>query len=698
MAAWWEEQSLRFYLDWHVPDHDQLPPGTPRIGAALDVEALADVAASCGVRAMVFPAKDNQGNVLWPSRLGHLHSDFVGRDVVGEFVAALHAREIKAVAYFQPIRDKRAFDEHPAWRQIYNDGTERVEQGRLQSGAGGHRCVCPLGEAGAAMLALLEELLAMYDLDGIWWDRVGDIRGSRARYPCFCAACSTAYEGERGTPIPRDADWSSPAWRAYWQWRSDRLIDFQARARDLVGRIRPGAGLLSNEAFLGMALVDPMPVSIDMERGVAATDVAVIEYQHFRTYLSMSLNPRLIAALADRPVDVMAWNAYSAGDGVVRSTLASEVALATFVGLGHSATFQDTVDFHGSLDPRTESMALGLLERAGRHLELVAGTAPVRHTAVLYSPETALWHRDGDNDLYHREIAGLARQVIGAHVPFEIVSDRHLTPEGLEGLSVLVLADAGRLDVAAVDAVSRWVRAGGVVLASGDAAGPAAALLGIREVEPSPDPATWMRACTGISGGLGWVGPIALRAPTVLATPTPDVEILAELATLLPGFDLFAHYMHQVRSWGPYPAVMRRRIGDGSAIYVAGLLGAADLQWGMHELSAPLRAALACASEPLVRADAPACVELLARSTQDRLVVTLTNLQGDIGRTHRMTTLGTTTQGVNEILPVHDVKLTVGRPVVQAGERLHGAKVSFYNQTVVLHRLDASAVVEIMLG
>jgi hypothetical protein len=709
--SWWHQQQFRLFLDYHTPDHaDQTPPGSTPSLQQFDPEAIAEAAGSIGVESLIFYARDNQGNLHYPSSLGHYLSDLGGRDLVQEWIDVLKPRGIRAIACFQPIRDRRTFETVPAWRQINNDGSERIEQGFLQLGKGGHRLVCPLGGAGETVLEQLRELVSTYDLDGIWWDRVGDIRGTVERYPCFCESCQSRFYNETGLRIPKEAIWNSPVWRTFWSWRARALLDFQTRAHRIVQECGRDTCLIGNYAFYGMVLADPMPISVDMEAMADATDVASLECQHFRSYLLMSVNPRYMRALTDNPCEMLAWRAGTIGDGVVRSRPASEATICSFIAHGHTANFQDNVDHEGRVDPRTISMLEAVIKRFQNVKLLSEGARPLRYAAVLFSPSTFTWYGGGNPDLYAKDFIGTVRHFLRLHIPFDIISDRHITPGQLEGFQLLALPKAACLSDSACDAIEGWVENGGVLLASHDTSRfteqgyprddfRLGKLLGISYVGATDDAPLWMRARPGILADLGWEEyPVALRGGATKVSCHDGTEVLADLGNPMPGFDIFAHFINPVREWGPYPAVTRRSHGNGHAFYLSGNLGAADLQWGTTELHTPYRVGLTLAASPPVEITAPASVELVVRETDDgSWLVYLINLQGEVGRTHRMPTLAPIPQGISEILPVHDIDIVVNRKHASAREILDGQDLEIEQEgdryKVTLPRLDVTACV-----
>lgn len=689
---WWRGARFRVYFDYHIPDFtDQVPPPSEAALTRIDPQRLVERAVAAGAEVIVFPARDNQGNAHYPTAIGHHLSDLHGRDLVDEFVAACRAHGARAVAYFQPIRNRRAFDDHPSWRQRNNDGTDRVIQPWLQEGEGGHKLVCPLGPAGDFALSELEELLTLYDLDGIWWDRVADVQGSDEQFACFCDSCASAHREQFGVDPPTSSAPGDPAWERFWHWRADRVLEFQTRARRVVNA--GGAALIGNYAFFGMNLVNPAPLSVDVEAVAAATDVACLEYQHFQSLLTMSANPRLMAALTDQPCDLMSWNARFLGDGIVRSVPAAEAAVSTFIALGHAATFQDTVDHDGSHDERTFALVDHAFSRARRMEPFVTDSTLVRHSALLFSPRT---YNAVDRGRYMTEFGGTFQQLLAMHVPLEVVSDRHLVDGGLSGVEVLVAPGDVKLDPRGTAVIEEFVRGGGVLVATG--LSDLTALAGVT-VSGEATGGRWLRALPGPLAAAGWAADhIPYRGVLALAdAAASDVEVLAEVGNPRAGYDIFSHALNPAASWGPHAAVTLRPLGDGHVIYVAGAFGSASLQWGIPEHATPLAVARELAPPPIVKADAPASVELIARTAPGRVTVHLVNLQGHPGRIHHVAGLAPVLRGPGEVLPAVDISIDVAVPVRRAKEVLDGVELTVTPQgdgsRVVVPRLDVTGCV-----
>lgn len=706
----------RIYLDFHMPEHGtQAPPGVPVAYQQLDPSELAAQVSRSGAEVLVFYALDNQGNSYYPTDIGHHLRDLNGRDIVQEFLDALRPRNVRAVAYFQPIRNRRLWEDHPSWRQINSDGTEKVPQSWLQEHRGGHRLICPIGEASSRILAELRELVTLYDLDGVWWDRVGDIFGPDHQFPCFCTTCREEFRSQSGFDIPTCVDWESSSWRTFYQWRSDALLRFQKAAHETVRDYGRGACLISNYAFHGMVMADPIPLSVDWEAIANATDVFALEVQHMRSYFHVTSHPMLASALTDKPCEMIMWNNGHIGDGFVRSAPHAEVTALTSYARGHAVTFHDTIDHIGRADPRLFEIASRVFSKLDLISEDVESGQVLKYLGVLFSPMAYTWHGKGKPAGYVQEFLGMLRQAVGCHVPVEAISDRHLVQRILQSYKMLVLPMSACIGESASKNIRQWVEDGGVVFgthevgtrnAEGATCESAflADLFGVRFKSTSEISAGWMKQRSDTTVDLGWGKyPVAFRSSYVSVEPFPDTEIIAEIGIPLPGLDTFAHFIAPPQRWGPDPALTRRALGKGYAYYCSPSLGATDLGVGLAALRGPLQAAILDAESPVVRLTAPECVEMIVRTcTDDSLLVHLMNLQGEVSRTHRMASLPDRTQGHAKILPVVDIVIAVRHVVQMAHEVFSGVALPIESfgrgqSRIVLPRLDAAATIKLKL-
>ncbi len=76
----------RLLVDMHIPDWD------PRLLSLYDPRVAVDFWQRAGIDGAMFYCQSHVGLSYWPTRVGRIHANLKGRDLVGERVELLHAR------------------------------------------------------------------------------------------------------------------------------------------------------------------------------------------------------------------------------------------------------------------------------------------------------------------------------------------------------------------------------------------------------------------------------------------------------------------------------------------------------------------------------------------------------------------------------------------------------------------------------
>jgi len=118
-----------------------------------DADRWAEQLNLAGVKDVICAAKNALGDAHYPTKVGH----FVGCDVIGPLTEALHARDMRIMAYYN-LHDGYMGKRHPEWRSGEHPGDGS--------------CPMNLQEPGyqAYVLDMVEEIARDYPVDGIWFD------------------------------------------------------------------------------------------------------------------------------------------------------------------------------------------------------------------------------------------------------------------------------------------------------------------------------------------------------------------------------------------------------------------------------------------------------------------------------------------------------------------------------------------------
>lgn len=104
------------HLDFHTS------PYISGVAADFDAPAFARRMREARVNSVTVFAKCHHGMSYYPTKLGEAHPHLGGRDLLGEWIEALHREGIRAPIYTTVVWEERVADLYPEWRQMYADG------------------------------------------------------------------------------------------------------------------------------------------------------------------------------------------------------------------------------------------------------------------------------------------------------------------------------------------------------------------------------------------------------------------------------------------------------------------------------------------------------------------------------------------------------------------------------------------------
>ncbi|KAL2785315.1 glycosyl hydrolase 6-domain-containing protein [Aspergillus keveii] len=219
---------------WHDP-FSVVQTNLREIDAGMDVEAVADWVKDHGASAWLCGVGGIQTH--YPTKLTFQSTnpylaERASRDLVGDAIAAAHARGLKFLARmdFSKIAPDVAA-EHPEWCYL-------SPEGRLQEHTAGLVSVCPSGDYyQERIFDILEEVTSRYKIDGMFfnWATMNEEDYFKVYHGWL------AFAGE-GTPLPKGPESSS-----YGQWLvfSRQIIDdITARIRSFISQKLPDAALI----------------------------------------------------------------------------------------------------------------------------------------------------------------------------------------------------------------------------------------------------------------------------------------------------------------------------------------------------------------------------------------------------------------------------------------------------------------------
>ena len=394
----------------------------------------------------------------YPSKIPyHYVTPFMkDRDCFGELYEGCRKLGMVVIARTDPHAiHQDAYEAHPEWVAIEADGSPRKHWADPDLWV-----TCALGPYNFEyMNEINKEILSLYPVDGIFSNRWSghDI--------CYCEHCQRNFRNASGFALPRTKNAQDASYRAYVEWRQDRLFElWQVWDRD-IRAINPRARYIPNTG--GGALS-----SLNMRKIGELSDILFADRQARRglevAWSNGKNGKEYRATMGNKPVggifsmgveEPYRWKDSVQNSAEIRLFVADGVAnglrpwFTKFCGMIYDPRWLDTVEQVYNLYAGWEPY--------------LRNEAPVAEVGLVYSQHTAAYY-GGDNATSRVEdpIRGWYHAMIEARVPFEMVHDELLDAEHLAPFKVLILPNTAALSDAQCQQIRAYVQGGGKLIAT----------------------------------------------------------------------------------------------------------------------------------------------------------------------------------------------------------------------------------------
>jgi hypothetical protein len=583
-VKWPSETYRRLLVDMHVPDWDGLL-------AKFDAAEYVDSIARAGFQALMQYANSHAGLCLWPTKIGPMHAGMKGRDYFGEVMAECRHRGLHRLAYYSVIFDAWAFEHHPDWRILPEEGYDRVLFNRLGT-------VCPNSPYRDHALACLRELVGNYDFEGIFIDMTF--------WPavCYCPHCTLRFLHEHHAEPPRVVNWNDPAWTTFQRSREQWMLEFAKAVTQTIKQVRP----ISVYHQFGSAFV-PWRFGVSLEQR-EASDFCAGDFNGEPAKFSLicktfwSLTP-------GRPFEFMTSRTEGLNDFETTKPLET-LLVETFFPTIHSSAclLIDAIKPVGALNHQAYEYMRQVNAQHSSYEpflggELLADVAIYYDKGSMFNPQEnglrvaeagslEVFGGPGKNafqppfrqDPPHMEaVLGATRILREAHIPFGVITN--VTLDQLRNYRAVMLPSVLGLTPTQAEQFSRFVRDGGVIYASGpssldqlQAIGPGLQdVLGVRFLQPIGSVTTYLTPADSELRRAIWPQEnMTFPGRMVQAQVLPGAEVLATVTLPYPGsetgFTIGAHFTQiwsnpPANTPGRDPGIVVNSFGRGKAIWVA---------------------------------------------------------------------------------------------------------------------------------
>ena len=546
--------------------------------------------------------KGHHGETYYPSKVGHMQPG-LKVDFVQAAVDGLRKRGIAFHAYYCIGFDDWAPIHHPDWANIGEDGKPR----RVEAAYGQWHWTCVNTPYRKYVLDQLTEIVEGYRPDGIFLDIMGQPL-------CYCPACAKLYQQRYGHAIPKGEE-AAKSWRETdeFLYQTTQLTMIQ----DIVGRVR---SLGSNAAItLNGGHIDFRKEVLDL-----------LDYTFAEPFAGNYLSAMFARGTGKLP-QIGPGNVARVYDPSPVTIFQAQAAMIAAQNC-RPFMYSETMNQEGVLDGlwfRTMGQAFHDVAEIQPHLRQ---RDPVPCVAIVYSEKTRFHDRSDLRGLKkvrdrgawfdHRSaLRGAMEAGVQWQLPCDVFPDCNFAGDRLHAYQAMVLPEVTCLSAAEASAIEKWVRGGGVLIASGltslyDADGAKMQNFSLASLFGCDYVAIEDRYLANTWGSYLQRGgdPIWKDLPdTTLAVEAPYIEVKARAgADVLATHILPAVQWHEDKdnddqawvNWDPpppgevshHPALIRNRIGKGQVVYATfDLFGMTDRKflWPSDFAGAVLLSALA---------------------------------------------------------------------------------------------------------
>ncbi|MDD5706019.1 MAG: alpha-L-fucosidase [Kiritimatiellae bacterium] len=447
----------RLLLDMHIGDWD------PRALSQYDPKVAVDLWRQAGVNAAMFYCQSHVGLCYWPTRVGKMHAGLRGRDIVGETLDLLHARDMAACGYYSLIFNNWAFLEHPEWRMVGADiAGEPDLEAAFRKTTGRYGNCCPNHpEYRRFCQAQIAELMEAYSFDAFFYDMTF--------WPkrCLCPECRRRFREEGGGEIPETVNWLDSRWCAFQAARERWLSEFAGLMTQAVKAVQPDIPVYHNFATAPADWSLAVPLGISEHYDFLGADLyGSPEETAFVGKLFQNLT-------AHRPLEIMTSRCETCFEHERTKSL-EEMRMSVYATMLESGAmlFIDAVNPEGTLTPASYERLRVLYEEVAPY-EAWLGGEPVEEIGIYFSSESrmsfqtngkSLGEASGGEYPHARSVHGICRVLEQAHLPYGVITRRQL-PD-LRRYKLLILADVLRMDREEAEAFRCYVKDGGKLLAT----------------------------------------------------------------------------------------------------------------------------------------------------------------------------------------------------------------------------------------
>ena len=400
----------------------------------------------------------------YDSKLLKRRSPHVALDRLPKDIAEYKKLGVRILAVYPPCLQGEVYEDHLSWRRIPTDTTTIPQIDMKKYPHGGMLCL--LGPYGDFFIDVLAEILekhpdvAAFSFDGLHYGGV-----------CYCEHCRKNFKAATGNEIPK-VDMNDLAFRKYQHWADRRMEDLVRRMQTRLKGIKPDVALVTwttNAGRFGHFLDIPrnMPARMNLLLDAPDQEFWLDETNRGTTIVPAFANAYIWATTNHRvafsePYILTHGNPYGKD-----SFPPHEIERRMMLALTHGAAPSIAV----SQPKHLQEALYATMDEVQKRKPWLTHKTPEPWAAMVMSDNTRNFYGRSAGKVEERYMAavfGTFRTAVEEHLPVAVINDWNLTTADLSKYKVLILPNTACLDDTQVEAIKKFVREGGGLVASLD--------------------------------------------------------------------------------------------------------------------------------------------------------------------------------------------------------------------------------------
>ena len=558
--------------------------------------------------------------------------------------------------------------EHPDWQQLKRDGTP-IPAYNI------YALNCVNGGWFDDFAKNIEQL-CKHDIDGIFLD--GPVM---REVGCYCDTCQKIFKERFGKSIYDATHMELQTMRV------DSVTEYIKKTNKIVKSINPNILLYLNNSALRPDITGSNSRKVEPYVDMLGAEGGFIRADHKTSLWAVSSKAKHLETVAKgKPrVTFVLGNqsalAYYMHNPVETTILyAQSFANGANVWYGMSGSASQFKDSEGS------KASIGFNRFVAEHKDLFQQSNSVANVALLWSQETAnnysssveqsdftaekaaSFKERGD---HYTELMSFYDMLAREHIQFDIIDEISVL-ENLEKYRLIILPNCACLSDQTAEALKRYVKAGGNLCSTFDTGfydeqgrfstePKLSELQGVESVEglvkyPSNGTAYQRRSdCDWLFKD---IKPEVLPNPllSVKCIPTEQSQVVS--VSLDPMTSVYTALPDK-----GFPGIILNQCGKGNSVYFTGNIGICYADRSHPDFSKMIRNIVSYYASPMVETDCLGSVEMVLRKQEDRYLLHLINLTGEM------------TRPMNRIVPLQNIHICVQVPDGLSVSAIRGGKV-----------------------